>query len=90
MGTDNKITVISKELSFRNSVVVQWLGPCASTAGGMGSIPGQGTKIPQAAWCGQRKKKRRKEISFQSPSLNSPSVDEGIPRAVTQVLLHSG
>ena len=32
----------------------QWLRVCASTAGGMGSIPGQGTKIWHAA---QRKKK---------------------------------
>ena len=30
------------------SLVVQWLGLRASTAGGTGSIPGQGTKIPQA------------------------------------------
>ena len=29
------------------SLVVQWLGLCASTAGGTGSIPGQGTKILQ-------------------------------------------
>ena len=38
-----------------NSLVVQWLGLCAFTAKGVGSIPGQGTKIPQAAWCGQKK-----------------------------------
>ena len=38
------------------SLVVQWLRPCASNAGGLGSTPGQGTyshmlqlKIPQAA-----------------------------------------
>ena len=30
------------------SLVVQWLGPHSSTAGGPGSIPGQGTKILQA------------------------------------------
>ena len=30
------------------SLMVQWLGLCTSTAGGMGLIPGQGTKIPQA------------------------------------------
>ena len=47
-----------------NSLVVQWLGLRASTAGGMGSIPGQGTKIPgwgtkimHAVWHGQKKKK---------------------------------
>ena len=32
-----------------NSLVVQWLGLLASTAGSTGSIPGQGTKIPHAA-----------------------------------------
>ena len=35
----------------------QWLGLCAFTAKGLGSVPGQGTKIPQAA---QPKKKRKK------------------------------
>ena len=33
----------------RNSLVVLWLGFCASTAEGLGSIPDQGTKIPQVA-----------------------------------------
>ena len=41
-----------------NSLVVQWLGLHASTAGAgaMGLIPGLGTKIPQALWHGQKKK----------------------------------
>ena len=38
--------------------MVQWLKLCTSTAGGMGSIPGQGTKIPHTVRCGQKKKKR--------------------------------
>ena len=29
---------------------------CAFTTEGSGSIPGWGTKIPQAMWCGQNKK----------------------------------
>ena len=29
-------------------LAVQWLRLCTSTAGGMGSIPAQGTKIPHA------------------------------------------
>ena len=37
-----------------NSQAVQWLGLHASTLGGIGSIPGQGTKIPQAMQCGQK------------------------------------
>ena len=32
-----------------NSLAVLWLGFCASTADGLGSIPDQGTKIPQVA-----------------------------------------
>ena len=36
------------------SLVVQWSRLCASTAGGTGSTPGQGTKIPCAAWRGQK------------------------------------
>ena len=40
--------------------VVQWLRLCASNAGGAGSIPGQGTKIPHASWHGQKLKKKKK------------------------------
>ena len=34
---------------MRDSLVTQWLGLGAFTAEGQGSIPGQGTKILQAA-----------------------------------------
>ena len=39
------------------SLAVQWLGLLASTAGGMGSIPGWGTKVLHAAQCSQKNKK---------------------------------
>ena len=39
------------------SLAVQWLRLHASTAGGVGLIPGWGTKIPHAMW---RKKKKKK------------------------------
>ena len=39
--------------------MVQWLRLHAPTAEGMGSIPGGGTKIPQAARYGQKKEKQR-------------------------------
>ena len=42
---------------FGNSLVVQWLGLHAFTAEGLGSIPCWGTKIPQAVWCSQKKKR---------------------------------
>ena len=41
------------------SLLVQWLRLLASTAGGMGLIPGQGTKIPHIL---QQKKKKKKVI----------------------------
>ena len=39
------------------SLEVQWLGLHASNAGGMGSIPGQGTKTLHAARHGQKYRK---------------------------------
>ncbi len=36
------------DLMKGTSLAVQWLGLCAFTAEGLGSIPGQGTKTPQA------------------------------------------
>ena len=44
-------------LSIRTFLADQWLRLCASTAGGMGLIPGQGTKVLNAE---HRKKKRRR------------------------------
>ena len=44
-----------------NSLAVLWLGLRTSTAGGMGSIPGRGTKIPHAARPGQNKTNKRKK-----------------------------
>ena len=46
-----------------NSLAVQWLGLRASTAGGMGSIPGWGTKIPQAPRHGQKTKQKNPHTS---------------------------
>ena len=41
--------------------MVQWLELHALTAGDMGSIPGQRTKIPQSEQCGQKKKNKTEE-----------------------------
>ena len=37
--------------------MVQWLRLHTFTVGGVGQIPGWGTKIPQAAWHGRNKRK---------------------------------
>ena len=46
-----------------------WLVFCASTAGDLGLIPGQGTKILQAFWYNykqNKKKKKKKELGWGS------------------------
>ena len=40
-------------------MVVQWLGLDTFTAEGFDSIPGWGTRIPQAVRCGQKKIKNK-------------------------------
>ena len=45
-----------------NSLGVQWLGLRSITAESPGSIPGWGTKIPQAVWLGQKNKKEKKNL----------------------------
>ena len=47
-----------RKLYLGTSLVVQGLRLCASTARGMGSSPGWGTKILHAAWSSQKKKKK--------------------------------
>ena len=44
-----------KGLDGGTSLVVQWVRLCTPNAGGRGLIPGWGTKIPHAAWSGQKK-----------------------------------
>ena len=47
MGCHFLLQGIYLTLYHGTSLVVQWLGLCASTVGGLGLIPGEGTKIPQ-------------------------------------------
>ena len=51
-----------------NSLVTQWLGLHASTAGATGLIPVQGTGFLQAAQCGQKKKKKKACASLYTPT----------------------
>ena len=52
--------------------MVQWLRLCASTAGGVGSVPGQGTKTPTCHMTWPKKKKRN--FDFLSISVLELSV----------------
>ena len=51
-------------LKIGNSLVVQWLGLCAFTVKGVGSIPGRGTTILQAVWPKKKKKEKRKDSQY--------------------------
>ena len=51
-----------------NSLAVLWLGLWASIEGGPGSIPGQGTKIPETEQLDEKKKKSRNP-KFQTLSV---------------------
>ena len=55
-----------KDLKVRTgtSLVVQWLRLCVSSAGGVGSIPGQGTKIPHTKV--QQKKKKGNNQTYKT------------------------
>ena len=50
-----------KRAAVGNSLALQWLAFCAFTAYCSGSKPGQGTKIPQAAWQKTNKTKTNKK-----------------------------
>ena len=51
--------------------MVQWLILYTSTAGGMGLIPDQGTKIPHVMWRGQKRKKINKvKISLKGKEVH--------------------
>ena len=50
-----------------NSLAVQWLELCTSTAGGLELIPGLVTKILHAQWYSQKKKERKKESKQIKP-----------------------
>ena len=68
-GGETTILYFSNKIKFKKTrilgtfLVVQWLKLHASTAGGMGSIPGHGTRNPNDAQCGQRNKKINFRIS---------------------------
>ena len=52
-----RLSIYPRELKLSvqgTSLAVQWLGICASTAGGSSSIPGRGTRIPHVMQCSQK------------------------------------
>ena len=69
-------SVININNIIGTSLAVQWLGLLASTAGCTGLIPDRGTKIPQAAWCGQKKKKKKDIFYFKNICQKIPTHDE--------------
>ena len=52
---------VHENTAWGSSLVAQWLGVCSFIAEGTDSIPGLGTKIPQAL---QHSKKKKKGLSI--------------------------
>ena len=70
-GTEPEHIVGLKKVHCGTSLVVQWLRLCTSTAGSLGLIPGQGTKIPHAMQCQKRGKKKKRLLHLaESPRLS--------------------
>ena len=61
--THNEEKKIQLKHHTENSLAVQWLGPGIFTAEGVGSVPGWGTKILQAARHGQKQNKNQKNLT---------------------------
>ena len=51
--SSNKLNIAKVKMGQGDFLAVQWLRLCVPNAGGMGSIPGRGTKILDATQCGQ-------------------------------------
>ena len=63
MYSQKAFSIIRTEEVLGTSLVVQRLRLCASNVEGTGSIPGQGTKIPQASWHGRKINKYKNALS---------------------------
>ena len=61
------------------SLVAQWLRLCTSSAGGRGSILGQGTKIPHASHAPPPKKRKKAERRDGLDKGDAASCQEGNP-----------
>ena len=59
-----KAKAVLKNKVLATFLAVQWLRLHASNAGGVGSIPCQGTKIPHAVWRGGKKIKNKIYLSI--------------------------
>ena len=75
-GTEcgDRIRRFLKKARLGTLLAVQSVRNHASTAGDLDSIPGWGTKIPNAMWSGQKKKKiekqKKKKKNYQKTCLN--------------------
>ena len=76
---------MSADRTFGKSLVVQWLGLCASTAGDTDSILGQGTKILGPTWYGQTHTHTQNKTSVVAESVEwgEKELDEGSQKVQT-------
>ena len=58
--------MLNKKSRFWTSLVVQWLRLCASTAEGVGSIPGWGSSTCHVVRPKKKKERKKEKSSFQN------------------------
>ena len=74
---------LSEKCKMWEFPVVQWLGLGSFTAEDLGSIPGQGTKIPQATLLGRKKKKPRYKRGWTVTLIMSTAFPPKIKNRIT-------
>lgn len=71
-----------------NSLAVQWLRLCTFTAEDLSSVSGCGTRIPQAEWHSQKKKKNQLHHGLHHSShLLDQKAEYQLPHIITLMLL---
>ena len=73
-------------------MAAQWLRLSAPTAGGMGSIPGQGSQLLQAKLHGQMNRKKTRLVGLSNRHLfsHSSAIQKFIIQVATQVVYGEG
>ena len=86
--------LLEDRIAVGTSLVAQWLRLCASTVGGVGSVPGGGTKILHAVQSSHKQtnkqtKKKTEDIIVVTLRENGPGMrDEGALWGAGKVLFH--
>ena len=81
---------LSRKQKDGASLAVQWLRVCACNAGGAGSIPGRGTRIPHATGPKKKKKVKRQPTEWGKSFANHVTDKHLVSRIYKELLQLNG